>query len=233
MKEGEMNRKAAAGILITVVLTLGASAWALTVNLGEHSYGKPISLSLSQKEANRIEFPEAVINAFSSNERIDVKIIGSSALVRTEKPAELIVLTEKRRLTLLLSPEDVPSRTIIIRKQGEAERKKPEGTNTALPQERAVTRLVLSLAREVSGKTPGRERNISEGLYLSRLGSSVTEPLLASAYLVENRGASPAALEESMFSRGPETVAVGMESVWLGPGESARVYVVTRKETEK
>ena len=46
---------------------------------------------------------------------MDVKIIGRSALVRAEDPAELIILTEKRRLTLLLVPEDVPSRTVILR----------------------------------------------------------------------------------------------------------------------
>ena len=36
-----------------------------------------------------------------------------------------------------------------------------------------------------------------------------------------------------MFSADPQTVAVGMERDELLPGESARVFVVTKKEPEQ
>ena len=108
-----------------------------------------------------------MINAFSSNEAMDVKIIGRSVLVRAEDPAELIILTEKRRLTLLLSPEQGPSRTAIIRGK-DTQPPYPDtdaaGGTQALPYERAITDLVVSLAKD---SLPGREGGGTEALPLA------------------------------------------------------------------
>ena len=98
-------------LVAAALFILAQAAAGLTIDLGKTQNSQPISLGVSRTDTNRIELPETIINAFSSNESMDVKIIGRSALVRTENPAELIILTEKRRLTLLLAPEDVPSRT--------------------------------------------------------------------------------------------------------------------------
>ena len=101
-------------LVATALFIFATAAAGLTIDLGKTQNSQPISLGVSSTDTNRIELPETIINAFSSSESMDVKIIGRSALVRTENPAELIILTEKRRLTLLLAPEDVPSRTLII-----------------------------------------------------------------------------------------------------------------------
>lgn len=233
-----MNADFQAGALCVLAAALfalaAAAASALTLDLGEIREGEPVPVAVSRAETNRIEFPETIINAFSSSGGMDVRITGRSALVRTEDPAELIVLTEKRRVTLLLSPEEVPSRTVIMR-DGEAPSPGPGGEAAgaqALPYERAITELVLSLASRRIGmeKSPGEEREISPSLLLARRARAASPPFFASLYTVRNSGSETASLTESMFSVGPETVAVGMERDRLSPGESSRVFVVTREE---
>ena len=214
-----------------------AAAAALTIDLEKIPDSRPISLEVSGTDINRIELPETIVNAFSSSESMDVKIIGNSALVRTENPAELIILTEKRRLSLLLVPEETPSRTVIMRsgdtpsdlpdkKAGRSEAMEP------LPYEKAITDLVISLAARpvAAGKTPEKEIELADSLFLARLGEAASPPLFASLYAVRNGSARRRALTEGMFSADPKTVAVGMEKDELLPGESARVFVVTKKE---
>jgi len=225
-------------VFAAAFFTLNAAATALTIDLGKTRGEEPISLGISRTDANRIELPETIINAFSSNGSIDVKIIGRSALVRTEDPAELIILTEKRRLTLLLSPEEGPSRTVIMR-DGDSpspdSSKETTGATEPLPYERAITDLVLSLASDGSQaeEISEKEQKLSGSLLLAHRAEAASPPFFASLYVVRNSGSETAALTESMFLSGPETVAVGMESVELAPGESSRVFVVTRKEPRR
>lgn len=166
---------------------------------------------------------------------MDVKIIGRSVLVRTEDPAELIILTEKRRLTLLLSPEEGPSRTTIIRDEDEPSPGPGEeaaGGPEPLAYEKAITDLVISLARDASpaAGTRDEEQKLSRSLHLARRAQKASPPFFATLYVVRNSGSETVALKESMFLASPGTVAVGMERDELSPGESGRVFVVTKKE---
>ena len=232
----------------TRALALGAAAFfvfataaaALTIDLAKIRDSEPISLTISHTDANRIELPETIINAFSSSESIDVKIIDRSALVRAEDTAELIILTGKRKLTLLLVPEDVPSRTIVMR-AGDAPSIGPEEDAERLrgieplPYEKAITDLVVSLAsgRAAAEKISEKQRKLAGELFLAHRGEAASPPFFASLYVVRNGGGEAAALKESMFSSNPETVAVGMERDELLPGESARVFVITKKEPQQ
>ncbi len=212
-----------------------AAAATLTIDLGKTPDSQPISLGISRTDTNRIEFPETIINAFSSSELMDVKIIGRSVLVRAEDPAELIILTEKRRLTLLLVPEDGPSQTIIMRDGDEPSPnlgRETAGGVEALPYEKAITDLVLSLASKSAPakRISEKEQKLSGSLFLARRGQAVSPPFFAALYVVRNGGSASAALAESMFSSDPQTVAVGMERDELQPGESSQVFVVTKKE---
>lgn len=220
-----------------VFFVFASAAAGLTIDLAKTRASEPISLTVSRTDANRIELPETIINAFSSSESMDVKIIDRSALVRTENPAELIILTGRRKLTLLLIPEDTPSRTIVMR-AGDAASADPERGAArprgaeALPYEKAITDLVISLA---SGHAPAekfreKERRLTGDLLLARRAEAASPPFFASLYVVRNGGGESAALAESMFFSGPETAAVGMERDELLPGESARVFVVTKEE---
>lgn len=223
----------ALALAAAALLSLSHGASALTIDLGATRQGEPVSLDVSRTDTNRIELPETVINAFSSNEAMDVKIIGRSVLIKTEDPAELIILTEKRRLTLLLSPEQGPSRTAIIR-DNDAPSPDP-GRETAggadpLPYERAITDLVVSLARDGSPAAAERERKLSRSLRIARRAQRASPPFFATLYVVRNSGSGAAELKEGMFLASPETVAVGMERLSLGAGESGRIFVVTKKE---
>lgn len=222
---------------VAVFFVLAAAAAGLTVDLGKTRGSEPVSLAVSRTDTNRIELPETIINAFSSSELMDVKIIDRSALVRTEDPAELIILTEKRKLTLLLVPEDIPSRTVIMR-AGDVPPAGPDKNAgrlrgiEPLPYEKAIIDLVVSLA---SGRAPAekiseKERKLPGSLFLVRSAVLASPPFFASLYVVRNGSGESASLAESMFSANPETAAVGMERDKLLPGESARVFVVTKKE---
>ena len=222
-------------VFAAALFTFAPAAAALTIDLGGTREGEPISLDVSRTDTNRIEFPETVINAFSSNGSIDVKIIGRSVLIRTEEQAELIILTEKRRLTLLLSPEQGPSRTAIIRDKdipSPDPDKEAAGATEPLPYEKAITDLVLSLASESppAGEVSEKEQKFTGSLLLAHRAEAASPPFSAALYIVRNSSPETVALEESMFLADPETVAVGMERGELGPGEAGRVFVVTKKE---
>lgn len=225
-------------VFAAALFTFAAAAASLTIDLGETREGEPVSIGISRTDANRIELPETIINAFSSSGSMDVKIIGRSALVRTEDPAELIILTEKRRLTLLLSPGEGPSRTVIMR-DGDPPSPRParEEAEAAepLPYEKAITDLVLSLASEnpPAGETPGNEQKLAGSLLLAHRAQMAAPPFFATLYVVRNSGRETAPLTESMFIDGPGTVAVGMERDELAPGESGRVFVVTKREPRR
>ncbi len=220
-------------VFAAALFTFAPAAAALTIDLGGTREGEPISLDVSRTDTNRIEFPETVINAFSSNGAMDVKIIGRSVLIRTEEQAELIILTEKRRLTLLLSPEQGPSRTAIIRDKdipSPDPDKEAAGGTEPLPYERAITDLVVLLAKDGSPAGREKEQKLSRSLRIARRAEAASPPFFAALYIVRNSSPETVALEESMFLADPETVAVGMERGELGPGEAGRVFVVTKKE---
>ena len=232
-------RMLALGAAVFFVFAEAASG--LTIDLASIRDSEPVSLTVSRTDTNRIELPETIINAFSSSESMDVKIIDRSALVRTGDPAELIILTEKRKLTLLLVPEDVPSRTVIMR-TGDDTLSAGPGKDAgrprvaeSLPYEKAITGLVISLAsgRAPAGKTGEKEQKLPGELFLARRAEAASPPFFASLYVVRNGSGEIAALGEGMFSSDPQTVAVGIEREKLLPGESARVFVVTKKEPEQ
>ena len=227
-------------LVAAALFILAQAAAGLTIDLGKTQDSQPISLGVSRTDTNRIELPETIINAFSSNESMDVKIIGRSALVRTENPAELIILTEKRRLTLLLAPEDVPSRTLIITARkaspaGSGHQAEGAGDMEPLPYEKTITALVVSLASGLAPaeKIPGERRELADSLFLMHLRDAASPPFFASLYVVRNAGSRSAALTESMFSADPGTVAVGIDRDELSPGESSQVFIVTKKEPSR
>lgn len=229
---------AAATVLALLALFLpAAAARALTVDLSEFAEGEAVAVGISGGAANRIEFPETVLNAFTSSGSMDVKIVGRSALVRAEEEAELIVLTEKRRLTLMLVPEDAPSRTVILRAGAEPSRPGARGDAAQRPaareRERAAVGLVLSLLRrEAPGEIPpGPRAALPGGLFLSAFASDGDGDLEASAYLVGNGGREERALREADLAADPSAVAVWAEKRTLGPGELSRAVVVRRRET--
>lgn len=233
-----MTAAVSRALSLLVFLALpAAGAGALEIDLGAAGGGEPLSVAVSGGSVNRIEFPEAVMNAFTSSAAMDVKIAGRSVLVRTEEEAELVALTEKRRLTLLLVPEDGPSRTVVLRAPPEpsppGEKKERDGARPAARErERAAVGLVLSLIRrepppEISAAPRAA---IGGGLFLSAFASAEDGDFSAEAYVVRNAGRRAAALPEAALWSGPDTAAVWTEKGRLGPGESSRAVVVRRRE---
>ncbi len=225
-------RAAAVSLLVFLALP-AAGARALEIDLGAAGGGETLSVAVSGGSVNRVEFPEAVMSAFTSNASMDVKIAGRSVLVKTEEEAELVALTEKRRLTLLLVPEDGPSRTVVLRAPPEPSppgEEKVEGG--ARERERAAVGLVLSLLR---GEPPPEisaapRAALGGGLFLSAYASAEDGDFSAEAYLVENGGRRETALAEAALWSGPAVAAVWTEKGRLRPGESSRAVVVRRRE---
>lgn len=234
-----VSRALRAGALpLLVFLALpAAGARALEIDLGAVGGGEALSVAVSGGSVNRLEFPEAVMNAFTSSASMDVKIAGRSVLVKTEEEAELVALTEKRRLTLLLVPEDGPSRTVILRAPPKpsppGEEEAQGGARPgARERERTAVGLVLSLlGREPPPETSAAPRAaLGGGLFLSAFASAEDGDFSAEAYVVENGGRRAAALSEAALWSGPAVAAVWTEKRRLRPGESSRAVVVRRKE---
>ena len=227
----------AAALALLALFLLAAGAWAVSVDLSDFAEGETVPVGISGEAANRVEFPEKVLGAFTSSGSMDVKIVGRSALVRAGEEAELIVLTEKRRLTLMLVPEDGPSRTVILRAGAEVSPPGGEGEEAGRPAARELERravgLVLSLLREEAPAEvpPAPRLAAAGGLFLSAFASAADGDLEASAYLVGNGGRREAALSEGDLASESSAVAVWVEKGTLGPGELSRAVVVRRGET--
>ena len=227
----------AAALALLALFLLDAGAWAVSVDLSEFAEGETVPVGISGEAANRVEFPEKVLGAFTSSGSMDVKIVGRSALVRAGEEAELIVLTEKRRLTLMLVPEDGPSRTVILRAGAQAPPPGAEGDAAGRPAARELERravgLVLSLIREEAPAEipPAPRLALPGGLFLSAFASAADGDLEASAYLVGNGGRREAALSEGDLAAELSAVAVWVEKGTLGPGELSRVAAVRRRGT--
>ena len=61
-------------LVAAALFILAQAASGLTIDLDKNQDSRPISLTVSRTDTNRIELPETIINAFSSNELMDVKI---------------------------------------------------------------------------------------------------------------------------------------------------------------
>ncbi len=224
---------------MTVLFFPTASVRGVVINLQQRDENEPVTVSVSGNDANRIEFPETVMNAFSSRQSIDVRIVDRSALVRTREPAELIVLTEKRRLTLMLLPEDIPSRTVIIsagedESHEEAERSPAESRGEKFPSawEKRITDLLLLSLRQSTEPLEGAEKKkISGSLFLYPAAGFADGDLAVGVYSLENTAGEEQRISERMFSElFPRTVAVGIDRNLVPSGESARVFVVTERK---
>ena len=227
---------AAAALALLALFLRAAGAGALAVDLSDFAEGESVPVGISGEAANRVEFPEKVLGAFTSSGSMDVKIVGRSALVRAGEEAELIVLTEKRRLTLMLVPEDGPSRTVILRAGAEPSPPDGEGEAARRPAarelERSAVGLVLSLLREEAPAEvpPAPRLALPGGLFLSAFASAADGDLEAAAYLVGNGGSREAGLSEGDLAAELPAVAVWVEKGTLGPGELSRAVVVRRRE---
>ncbi len=211
------------------------SAGAFTLDLGKTGETEPVSVEISATDTNRIEFPETVINAFSSKEALDVKIVGRSVLLRTREPAELIILTEKRRVTLLLVPGELPSRTIIVKTDDPKPHDSPgEKASKLLPSsyEKTLIDLTASLASQENPPDKVSGERFSGSLFLSSGATEEYGGFSASEYVLENRGKKTVRVSENMFFKNPETVAVGIEKIELSPGETCRIFIVTGEDAE-
>ena len=208
-----------------------------TINLDKRDKNEPITLALSRNDTNRIEFPETVINAFSSKQSIDVRIVGHSALVKTQEPAELIVLTEKRRLTLMLLPKDIPSRTVIITTDDDevslkTERKFAKDGIPLAWEKRIIDLLLFFIQQNTELPKDAEKTEISNSLFLYSVGNFSDGDLAISVYTLKNTAKEKQQISERMFYTAfPRTVAVGIDQDIVLSEESARVFVITKRNT--
>ncbi len=135
--------------LLAIWISLG-SAYANSVV--EYS-GKPVIVTVSDKVANVINFPEPIKEVFSSSKDLKVNFAqGNTKLVVSvpDKPVDLIVFTKSGKLyTLNLDPAPLPSQVItIVPNKKKAQKKEAQLFEEKNDYENLIAELIRSTAND-------------------------------------------------------------------------------------
>lgn len=150
------------------------------------------------------------------------------------KPVNLFVADEEGRIyTLILTPDDVPADSVMIKPRGQRQRQAAKWERTQ-PYTTTLKRLVVHMARDMlpdgyaveergsfvplwNEVTLRLDRQYSGGMYAGEV------------YTLTNISSDELVMQEQEFYR-PGVVAVAIERTVLTPNDSTRVYVVSRQE---
>jgi conjugal transfer pilus assembly protein TraK len=216
-------------ILITVI-----RAHATTVI--EPNDEKSVFVTVSGKDINRIEMPEPVIEALSSK-AIDVKVKDRNIFVKLtdSHPAELFISTQKRTISLILVPKDIPAETILIRAK---ENNLSSSSNLSVDDsyEDAIKKVVVSLDKETvpPGYIEIRPKNVEQtlgGLSARKVYEIQGSVFGGERYEIKNTGSSDVSLSEEMFYK-EGILAVSLDKYALSPNETCRLFIVKRTKHE-
>lgn len=221
-------------LLSFLILMVEAKVQATTVI--EPNEEKSVFVTVSEKDINRIEMPESVIEALSSK-AIDVKVKDRNIFVKLSDshPAELFISTQKRTISLILVPKDIPAETILVRDKGNnfSFSSNPSEESS---YEDAIKKIVISLSKETvpSGyieiHPKGNEQTLS-GLSAKRVYEIQGTVFGGERYEIKNTGSSDVSLSEEMFY-GEGILAVSFDKYTLSPNEACRLFIVKRTKHE-
>jgi conjugal transfer pilus assembly protein TraK len=224
------------GIRVGLVILLFAMcvSKALAMVVIEPSDAKSIFVTVSLKDINRIEMPEDVVEALSSKP-IDVKVKGRNIFVKLldSTPSELFITTEKRTISLILIPKDIPAETVIVRDKVEGSTSYTSGfTSSGMAYEETIKEIIFSLAREIplAGYIPVYPKSEEETLWgLSAKRVYVIQGLTVQGekYEIKNTSEQDMDLSEEMFYE-EGVLAVSLSKYALKPNETARLFIVRR-----
>lgn len=161
-----------------------------------------------------------------------------SAMAVPGKPVNIFVKTGKATYTLLLTPVDIPSETVILsdRLTKASSQAGPPPTGEAPDWQRQIKNMMLVLTGE---STPpgyvsvpvGKPVGLWQEARFLELRRVTHRRLAGSVFDLTNVSAAPMVLDErEFFDAG--VVATGIAKTRLAPNESTRVYVIREKTGE-
>jgi len=231
MFEGLMNVHKLKFILVVfIVLTLESKATTVI----EPSDAKSVFVTVSLKDINRIEMPEDVVEALSSKP-IDVKVKGRNIFVKLSdsQPAELFITTEKRTLSLILVPKDIPAETVIVRDKVEGSTSYTSGfASSGMAYEETIKEIIFSLAKEIplAGYIPvypKSDEEILQGLSAKKVYLIQGLMVQGEKYEIKNISNKDLDLTEEMFYE-EGVLAVSLSKYALKTNERATLFIVRR-----
>jgi len=207
---------------------------ALATVVIEPSDAKSVFVTVSLKDINRIELPEDVVEALSSKP-IDVKIKGRNIFVKLldSTPSELFITTEKRTISLILIPKDIPAETVIVRDKVEGSTSYTSGfTSSGMAYEETIKEIIFSLAKEIplAGYIPvypKSEEEILQGLSAKKVYVIQGLMVQGEKYEIKNTSEQDMDLSEEMFYE-EGVLAVSLSKYALKPNERATLFIVRR-----
>jgi len=216
-------------LVVFIVLTLESKATTVI----EPSEAKSIFVTVSLKDINRIEMPEDVVEALSSKP-IDVKVKGRNIFVKLSdfQPAELFITTEKRTLSLILVPKDIPAETVIVRDRSEESVGMDSPDSSGMAYEETIKEIIFSLAKEIplAGYIPvypKSEEEILQGLSAKKVYVIQGLMVQGEKYEIKNTSEQDMDLSEEMFYE-EGVLAVSLSKYALKPNERATLFIVRR-----
>ncbi|MBK6742671.1 MAG: type-F conjugative transfer system secretin TraK [Hydrogenophilales bacterium] len=161
-----------------------------------------------------------------------------SAQALPGKPINIFVKTDKATYTLLLTPIDVPSETVILNDRI-ALAKLPESAEAIAPAPdwlRQIKNMMLVLTSDAPAPgylatTVGKPVGLWQEARFFEVRRVANRRLAGAIFDLTNISAAPMVLDErEFFDTG--VVAVGVVKTQLAPNESTQVYIVREKRGE-
>ncbi len=243
---------AASKAILLAALLLTAPAWALQKL--EVKPDATATARIALKETSRIKVEgAAIVDVFGSvyapdNPAGELMVapdaasgeiyVMPSAQALPGKPINIFVKTDKATYTLLLTPTDIPSETVILNDRIVLARlpELTEATASAPDWLRQIKNMMLVLTSDVPAPgylaTPiGKAVGLWQEARFFEIRRVANRRLAGSIFDLTNTSAAPMVLDErEFFDVG--VVAVGVVKTHLAPNESTRVYVIREKRGE-
>lgn len=247
-----VNPMAVSKALVLVGLLCAVPAWALqTVEIKPDGTA---TARISLKETSRIKVDgQPIVDLFGavySPDNVAGELMVApdpasgemyvmpSAMARQGKPINIFVKTERATYTLLLTPVDIPSETVILndRLTKASSQAGPAPTGEAPDWLRQIKNMMLVL----TGDAPppgyvavqvGKAVGLWQEARFLELRRVTHRRLTGSVFDLTNVSETPMVLDErEFFDAG--VVATGIVKTRLAPNESTRVYVIRERRGE-
>lgn len=199
--------------------------------------GESTFVNISKLELNMIQFPFSGIRAYTSSQKIEIKVQGrhvmASMLDQNEKkPQEVFFDTQSGTYLLMLVPKGIPAETIIMKIRNN-ETESADDWEKGNDYERRLKELVkaLYLGKPPSGFVIRNEKadaSIWEGIEQTVVMTMEGAGMIGEIHDMVNHGDSPVRFTESEFYE-DGVLAVSLSSMELRPGGREQAFVVRRK----
>jgi hypothetical protein len=198
--------------------------------------GESVFVNISKTELNLIQFPFSGIRAYTSSQKLEIKVQNRQVLVSVTdqaegKPQEVFFSTPYGTYLLMLVPKAVPAETVMMRidKGTKDEADDWERDNDYIKRVKELVK-ALYLGNPPSGyaiNTAKSDAGLWEGLEQTVILTMTGAGLIGEVQNIVNHGEKPVRITESEFYT-EGVLAVSLTSHDLKTGQKEQVFIVRR-----